>query len=242
MSHQAVKEKYNKDIRLKFGSDYEKNRWFKDDFSRSGYDAMFASIRRYAVPGDFKNCLELGPGHGTWTNVFLDSYPEANYDLVDISSEMLDLVKSRFSRQKNIRYFETDFLDFSNDKVYDFFFSSRVIEYIVDKELLIKKIYSVLGAGARGFIITKTPKYLRLKLMGKKVSEFHSHQIEARMLVELLQKAGFTNIEVRPITFVWPLWRSASMNRMLYKLFGEKKLNSLSQFFSESYSVSFKKI
>jgi ubiquinone/menaquinone biosynthesis C-methylase UbiE len=242
MDNQAVREKYNKDIVEKFGSDYEQNRWFKNEFTKSGYDAMFATIQELAASIPFSSCLELGPGHGTWTNVLLENHKSAHFDLVDISSEMLRLAKERFSRKDNISYHESDFLEFSPAKKYDFFFSSRALEYIDDKPAAIKKIISLLAEGGTAFIITKTPKYLRMKLMGKKVSAFHSGQISPRLLKALLMEAGASEVELYPVTFVWPFWRSAQMNRFLFRLLGRKKLCPLKQFFSESYAVRFKKI
>ncbi len=241
MSNDIVREKYNKDIPGKFGSDYEQNRWFKDERTRSGYEAMHASISRFAAKADFKRCLELGPGHGTWTKLLLEANPEASFELVDISREMLGLVQKRFTDKKNIVYRETDFLDYSSLEKFDFFFSSRAIEYIDDKEKLVKKFLEVLAPGGRAFIITKTPKYLRLKLLGRKVSEFHGRQIGVAELKRLLLAQGFSEIAFYPVTFVWPFWKSAAMNRLLYRLFGERPYSCLSGFFSESYAVTFKK-
>ncbi len=241
MNNQNVKEKYNKEISDKFGNDYEKNRWFKDDFTKSGYDAMFKTIEAQVTREKFATCLELGPGHGTWTSLLLKFHPGTHFDLVDISSEMLRLAKLRFKNATNLSYFESDFLEFSPNKTYDFFFSSRAIEYIDDKEKMLKKINALLNPNGGGFIITKTPKYFRMKLMGRKVSQFHSGQIETGKLKNLLEKCGFTEIEIMPVTFVWPFWRSAKKNRCLFGKFGQKKMGLLSKFFSESYAIKFKK-
>lgn len=190
---------------------------------------------------DYKTCLELGPGHGTWTSLLLDKAKNAKYELVDISREMLAISKERFSTQDNIEYFESDFLEFNPGKTYDFFFSSRAIEYIDDKEKTVQKIADLLNKDGQGFIITKTPHYTRMKLMRKKVSKFHSGQISPNKLKELMTKNNLEEIKIYPVTFSWPFWSSSKMNRFLYKIFAQKKICVMSQFFSESYSVKFKK-
>ena len=40
-------------------------------------------IKRIAVPIEFDSCLELGPGHGTWTKEVLASHQNAHFDLIE---------------------------------------------------------------------------------------------------------------------------------------------------------------
>lgn len=241
MQTEQVKNKYNQDIPNKFGRNYEQERWFKNDIQCAGYEMTKAAVKRFALASDFRDCLELGPGHGTWTKELLEFAPSAHYDLLDISSEMLGLVRERFAGKANIDYIENDFLCFEAKKQYDFFFSSRAVEYIPEKAEVVKKIVELIAPKGRGFVITKTPKYLRNKLLGRTVPEFHSGQILPNYLAKLFKDSGCKDIKVYPVTLSWPFWRSARMNLLLCKIFGGFRLNFLSQFFSESYCVVFRK-
>ena len=241
MQTEQVKNKYNKDIENKYNGDYERERWFKNDIQKAGYEMTLNAIKKHAFANAYASCFELGPGHGTWTKELLKHNNKASYDLLDISSEMLRLVKERFKDKENINYIESDFLEFKPKKQYDFFFSSRAIEYIPKKEEAAKKISDLIKFGGRGFIITKTPKYLRNKMLGRNISDFHSGQIAPIKLKNLFLRNNCKNIKIYPVTMSWPFWRSAKMNLLLYKIFGNCQLNLISQFFSESYCVVFMK-
>lgn len=234
-----IKQHYNE--KIKESPNYERERWFADDIKRSGYDMTLSAIRRHVLPVEFSSCLELGPGAGTWTKELLAARPDARFDLVDISKEMLGLVRRRFADKHNINYFESDFLAFDPEKQYDFFFSSRAIEYIPDKDAVARKICALIKPGGRGFIITKTPKYLRNKILGRAIPEMHRGQIAPGKFAELLAKYGAEDIAVYPAAMSWPFWRSAKMNLMLYQIFGGRKLNFFSKFFAESYAIGFNK-
>ena len=244
MNQEEVKEKYNKDILDKFKSDYEYNRWFKNPILKAGYDMTKNTIENLLLSEKlhFQNYLELGPGAGTWTKPFLEKNSHAQFDLVDISREMLSLAKEALSKYKNVNYFESDFLQFGSQKKYDFFFSSRVIEYFTHKDSFTEKLSSLMVAGGTCFLITKTPKYLRYKLLDRKIVNFHQNQIQPKDLKKVLEKNGFSEFEFYPVTMYFPGMKSASLNRLVYKIFHRFRLNFLSQFFSESYSVKFKKI
>jgi ubiquinone/menaquinone biosynthesis C-methylase UbiE len=241
MNSENIKNIYNKKVK-EYSLKYEDQRWFKDDFYKSGYDMTFLSIKRLFLNTNFKNILELGPGNGTWTKLLISFFPEASFDLVDISSEMLKLARQALEQYKNnINYFETDFLNYKPEKSYDLFFSSRAIEYIDDKEAAIKKIISLLNLGGRGFIITKTPRYLRNKIMGRKISAMHQGQIKANDLFKILKKNGGEDIKIYPVTLIFPILKSALLNKILYKIFGKLRLNFISQQFCESYCIIFSK-
>ncbi len=239
MNHIEVKEYYNKKISQ--DKNYENDRWAKNNIQKANFIMTRDTILHNIKNINYKTCLELGPGHGTWTELLLDKSKEAKYDLVDISREMLSLAKEKFKIQKNIQYFESDFLNFKFVRTYDFFFSSRAIEYIDDKEKTVKKIVDVLNRNGQGFIITKTPHYVRTKLMNRKVSKFHSGQILPSVLKKIMQKNGLVDIKIYPVTFSWPFWKSVIMNKVLYKIFSQKEICPISQFFSESYLIKFKK-
>lgn len=245
METDEIKTVYNKIVKDKHQGEYEYNRWFKTPILKAGYDMTRRSIEYHLLSdsgASFHNYLELGSGAGTWTKLFAEKYNNACFDLVDISSEMLGIAKNALVKYRNVNFFESDFLEFNPEKNYDFFFSSRAIEYFPDKNLLAEKIVNLLKDGGRGFIITKTPKYLRRKILGKKTSAFHENQIDPRKLGRVLKEKGCGEIEIFPVTVSFPLFGSVCVNMFLYKIFCKYHLNFVSRFFSESYCIKFKRL
>jgi len=245
MKSETIKEIYNKKVKEKYHNNYEHGRWFNNPIARSGYEMTLYSIKHHLFKknNSVKDYLELGPGAGTWTKLFIEQNPQTNFDLVDISGEMLGLAKKNLSRYKNvnINYFEKNFLEFRPQKKYNLFFSCRTFEYLPNKELAIKKIAGLLTLGGKGFIVTKTPKYLRNKILGRKIIELHQGQISPRRLRKLLKKIGLKNLKIFPVTMNFALLRSAKINKLLHKMFFRHKLSPISQFFSESYCIEFTK-
>lgn len=244
MEADKIKKIYNNIAKEKREGEYEYRRWFKTPLLMAGYEMEKKSIEYHLLKSDklkFKDYLELGPGAGTWTKIFLEKYKEANFDLIDISEEMLKAAKKSLSQFGNIRFFNEDFIKFDSDKKYDFFFSSRAIEYIKDKEKAIEKLENLLVSGGGGFIITKNPRYFISRILGRKIPELHKGQISPNLLKGLLDKFGFKDIEIYPVAMVFPVVKSPLLNKMLYKFFYRCQLNFLSGFFAESYCVKFSK-
>lgn len=240
MDTQVVKNTYNQSQNK---SGYEDRRWFTSPVKKSAYKMTKLSLNKHFLNSDIIKTegLELGPGPGTWTKEILIKYPEVEMDLVDISSAMLGQAKDNLSDFAGLRYFDANFLDFEPDKQYDFFFSSRAIEYLPDKDQAVKKIFDLLKTGGVGCLTTKTPKYLINRLLGRQVSDLHLGQISPWKLKKIFQEQGFTDVKVYPVTFSFPLFKSAFLNNLLFKVFHNFRLNFLSQFFSESYLIKFKK-
>lgn len=240
----TIKDLYNKEIQDRFGHNYEYGRWFSAPILKSGYEMTEFAINQWITKDlhfNFNHCIELGSGAGTWTKLLLNKYPNANYDLIDISVEMLRHAKKALSKYPNVEYFEIDFLQYETLRRYDFFFSSRAIEYISDKKSLVNKIWELMDRNSRGFLITKTPKYYLNKIFGRKISSLHTGQISPRALKILLRDAGFQEIVFYPVTISFPFFKSSVLNKILHFIFRRWKLNPASEFFSESYCVKFKK-
>jgi trans-aconitate methyltransferase len=239
-----IKKLYDGPIQERFGNDYEYSRWFKTPLLHAGYDMTKASIERFIKthPSLFiKHYLELGPGPGTWTKLFLPRFFGAKFDLVDISSQMLDMCKKALFEYKDVSFTESDFLKFNSGMTYDFFFSSRAVEYFPDKRALVKKIADLLQSGGTGFVITKTPKYFLNKIFKRKLGSMHQGQISPKKFKELLKEQACGNFELYPVTMSFPILKSPKLNKFMYIIFGSLPLNPLSQLFSESYCIKFVK-
>ncbi len=232
---------YNRSVPGKYANNYEHERWFKNDIQRAGYSMTLEAIRHSLAGIDYEDCLELGPGAGTWTEILLGLRPDARYDLVDISSAMLDLARKKLGEKANIRFIEADFLQLAPEMKYDLFFSSRAIEYLPDKAAVSGKIAGLLRPGGAGFIITKEPHYLRQKLLGRSVPELHRGQIAHNQLARMLESCGLEIIRIRPATVSVPAIKSPGLNKLAFRLLSRFPINPLSRVLSESYCIMFKK-
>jgi ubiquinone/menaquinone biosynthesis C-methylase UbiE len=243
MSNEKVKAVYNDVVPGKFGDDYEHTRWFKNPIQETGYKLTKGAITRHVFDDESLNpvrVLELGPGAATWTKLLVAHFPDAYFDLLDISKEMLTRAQKALGDNNRVRYIESDVLTWGPEGKYDYFFSSRVLEYIDDKQKFCAKIFSVLEPGGRGFLITKMPHYERERFLGRRTSEFHLGQIAPGALCDELRAEGFIDVDAYPVTTSIPFFNSAWANLLLGKFFANFTLGPISMFFAESYCVVFR--
>lgn len=102
------------------------------------------------TPEEKFKVLDLGTGTGLFTWQMAERYPEASYTLCDISAEMLESAKSRFTTSE----VNCDFLlmDYSREPLpegQDLIISSLSIHHLTDtlKQELFKKIHTSLKPG-----------------------------------------------------------------------------------------------
>jgi trans-aconitate methyltransferase len=235
-----IKEFFEKTPKEKFGGDYEIGRWFSSELDKSRYEMMKEAIKFHLKDIKYNKCFELGPGPGTWTKILFEHSPRSFYELVDISEEMHRQFRDKIGEFSNIDYQVVDFGDYNAKSKCDFFFSSRAIEYIDDKESTIRKINDILSVGGKGMIITKTPHYLKKKLLGQKTPWQHLNQIFPGEMQKILRRNNFVNIKLYPIVIYIPvLGRINVFNWIVWKLIYKTRLNFLTQFISEAYLVKF---
>lgn len=234
---------YNDTMPGKYGSDYESARWLANPLLSAQYRMMTDTLNRLVIPIARRavRVLEVGPGPGTWTKLLLEANPGAEYAIVDISREMLAQTKERLAGRANVAFVESDFLAFESSQPFDFFFSSRAIEYMPDKRAAVRKIVSLLAPGAQGAIITKIPKPFFERLLGRTVSALHTGQIAPRDLTRLLTGSGLITERVRIATATLPGFGSASMNGWMYMLLKYFSLFFPLTLFAESYLITFRK-
>lgn len=241
MSEIDAKKFYNEVMPTKQGEDYEHARWHKDKIAEVGYQQTLETVNHFLNENHpATNILELGPGAGTWSCLLRKQYPETPMTLVDISKEMLNRTEKVLGAD-SVQYVESSFTDFQTQKSFDLFFSSRVVEYIEDKPLFARHLYSLLREGSHGMIITKMPQYGRMKLIGKKVSRFHTEQVKPNIFAGQLREAGLHVVSVKPVTVSVPLCKSSFLNRVVGKVIRMLPINVITSHFIESYVVVFKK-
>jgi ubiquinone/menaquinone biosynthesis C-methylase UbiE len=244
MKTEEVGALYDKKIADEYRSSYEDKRWFSTPLRKAHYE-MARDTLLYLFnleKNSPSQVLEVGPGPGTWTKLLLEKSPNAEYTLVDVSKEMLSLAKENLKNYTNVQFIHSGFLESKLSASYDFFFSSRAIEYIKDKKAFAKKLKSLINLNGSGVIITKNPKYVRAFLRGRKVSELHKDQIRPALLRAILRDNGFEILNMVPVTLNFPLIKSPALGKALFSLFGKRPLTPISSFFAESYAIRFKKV
>lgn len=99
-----------------------------------------------AAPG---RILDLGAGTGLLSAFWFRHFPKAEYVLVDIAEEMLEVAKERFAGLENVSY---EILDYSKklpEGEFDVIASALSIHHLEDEQKaeLLKSIYDKLPAG-----------------------------------------------------------------------------------------------
>lgn len=114
-----------------------------DDF----YDGATAFIA--ANIKDAKRIVDLGAGTGLLTSYWYNRFPQAEYTLVDIASEMLDVARKRFAGLDNVTFSIENYIDKLPDTSFDTVISALSIHHLEDsdKAALFAKIYDALPDG-----------------------------------------------------------------------------------------------
>ncbi len=237
-----IKNLYNKQIKEKYKDNYELKRWFSTSRLRLDYFMTYNSINNRLQEINYSNCIEFGPGPGTWTRLLYRNNVDANFDLIDISKEMKNQFALEMREKDNINYFVSDINEYKFTKKYDLFFSSRAVEYVEDKNKLFKKIYDILDEGGKGVIITKNPEFgIFRKIKSKKWH--HKKQIRIKDFDTALSKLGFKDIKTYPvivrISFIDRFF--INLSEFVYKKVFNKKITKSILPFTESYLIAFKK-
>jgi ubiquinone/menaquinone biosynthesis C-methylase UbiE len=243
IENKKIRKMYNQQIVEKYSNNYEFNRWFKTSRLSLDYFMTYKSINYHLNDLEYNNYLEFGPGPGTWTRLFYRHNKEANFDLIDISEEMKKQFGLEMRSQDNVNYRLIDITKYDSDKKYDLFFSSRAIEYLEEKEVLLKKIFSFLRNGGQGMIITKNPHYGLFKKEKNKRWQ-HRGQLSADFLKDSLEKVGFSKVEIYPVIFRIPVIDRFTnyFSRLIFKKLYKKKISKRFLFLIESYIIKFHKV
>jgi SAM-dependent methyltransferase len=246
LSAEHIKAMYNKSlVNSQYQGDYEFYRWFFNRYSWEDYRMLHFCLKHHLSNIKFSNCLEIGPGPGTWTKWLLLKQPDSEYQLIDVSDEMIKQASRNIGKRPNVKLEVLNFEEFSIKNKYDFVFSSRTLEYIPDKKRALKNIYESMVKPAKGFIITKNPNSLGRILfhkLGGKEKIAHTGQLKVNVLIKLMEETGFKKIETFPCTIsAIPKFKCYALSRLLWKKFYKKPISKFSMLFSESYIVKFEK-
>lgn len=114
-----------------------------DDFYKTATDLIIAHIK------EPQRIVDLGAGTGLLTYFWYQYYPNAEYVLVDIADEMLNVARKRFYQLANVTYQIENYLYKLPDGFFDIVISALSIHHLEDedKKKLFTKIYDRLPSG-----------------------------------------------------------------------------------------------
>jgi tRNA (cmo5U34)-methyltransferase len=193
------------------------------------YEEIFYNLFHY-LPNDLnpQQILDLGCGTGNLTEAAIKHFPTAQVHALDISGEILEECKTRFTGIPNISYHQQDFnsLCFKPD-TFDLVISSIAIHHIcdADKSKLYKRIYKLLKPGGVLVFVDQTSganqeiyqkhiarwKEEAFKLgssqqnwdMWMQHQDAHDHHSPTVWHLDELRKAGFNEVDVIWKNIMW---------------------------------------
>lgn len=142
MDTNKVKNQFNSDAKI-----YDKKR---RKFI-SCYDDYYINSTKFitSIINEPKMVLDLGAGTGLLTSFWYREFPNARYVLDDISEEMLNMAKERFTKAVNVEYVKDDYNQKLPDGDFDTIISALSIHHLDndEKERLFKRIFDRLPKG-----------------------------------------------------------------------------------------------
>ncbi|SDS28731.1 class I SAM-dependent methyltransferase [Gramella sp. MAR_2010_147] len=212
--------KNEKDIAIEF-NEFSKN--YTNDMIGCvpHYRDLVSSFGKF-LPRDLnpEAILDLGCGNGNITAQLIPHFPEAVFNLVDASSEMLDLCRKQFNNY-TVNFHNSYFKDFCFQKDhYDLVVAGFSLHHCntKEKQSLFRKIYSSLKSGGvfcySDLMINKTnPAHpALLKEWGDFVNSnfpggekwdwvmehyrIYDKPEDYHLQIEWLEQAGFNNIQI----------------------------------------------
>ena len=114
-----------------------------DDFYQTTTKFITSNIKKP------QRIVDLGAGTGLLTYYWYQQYPTAEYVLVDIADEMLNVARKRFHQLGNITYCVENYINKLPDDFFDTVISALSIHHLEDEEKmkLFERIYDRLPSG-----------------------------------------------------------------------------------------------
>ena len=170
--------------------------------------ASIRQIEKHLRITDGMKILDAGCGWGRliFGLKFFNPNIEITQEFVDKAIQLL----TENNMFDNVSILEADLTTCNiTDNYYDAFYSSRVLHYIEDKQLVLKKLYLSLKKGGRGLIII--PNRLNpYRIMTYK----HAPLYPIRKLGRIMQSCGFINLKYGGFGFIPPLKRFSYKSRI----------------------------
>jgi ubiquinone/menaquinone biosynthesis C-methylase UbiE len=111
-----------------------------DDF----YQTSISLISK--IKSDFNSILDLGAGTGLLTKYLFEKFPNANFTLVDVSEQMLEIARQRFLNLDSFNFVISDYSKELPSKQFDLIASALSIHHLANdsKSDLYSSIYNNL--------------------------------------------------------------------------------------------------
>jgi tRNA (cmo5U34)-methyltransferase len=104
------------------------------------FDVYYGTLVQLAnTDNKYPRILDLGAGTGLLTQLLWEKHPQAQFQLVDMAPEMLNIAKNRFSGHENFEYINEDYLKYDFDGLFDIIVSSLSIHHLKHQD--IKSLY-----------------------------------------------------------------------------------------------------
>lgn len=169
---------------------------------------------------DSFSVLDLGVGRGGTADEILSKFPNALYDGVDSSSDVLVLAKKNLKKFTNIQLVASDFLEFIPKKKYDFVVAVLSLHHSTndEKATLLKRAKSWLKDGGSliiGDLVKLNDEFLQSKavavfekyrdnvLTEKEKLELKEHLLKDKHIINtfnetrsFLLEAGFSKVDI----------------------------------------------
>ena len=98
------------------------------------FDDYYGTISFLAnVNKDFHSILDLGAGTGLLTEYLHREFPDAEFTLVDVSEQMLDVARRRFRGMKDFEYIISDYSETLPQGSFDLIASALSIHHLEEK-------------------------------------------------------------------------------------------------------------
>lgn len=193
LDSEYVKSYYDKAME-KLEDDYSEFRWNRSVESRFDYEQTRRTLEKIIEGLKFKSAIEIGPGDGTWTSLFIKK--SDSYTVIDQSAEMIKRLEHKFVGY-NIKYIQSDFLQYHSTNTHDVLFAIRCFEYFNDKNKALKKIYNMIEKDAFAIVTTKNINFIGSVSKNKLL---HSGQISVKKMLDLAKGVGFDVVAIYPTT------------------------------------------
>jgi ubiquinone/menaquinone biosynthesis C-methylase UbiE len=150
-------------------------------------------INKLKIDGD-DHILDAGCGWGRILIGIKSYLPTVRIDGVELTEEFVEIainLLKNFHLSGGVKIVQGDLMSYDLGKCkYDSFYSTRVLHYIKDKELVLKKLYACLKKGSRGIVVLPN-RYCIYRILTYR----HAPLYSIFRVKKLMEKVGFKNVK-----------------------------------------------